>query len=125
MDTTTLIDKIAKARTKDDLEALGIEHLGIDVDKRETKDALRAKLLLLAEQRQTENLDEPEPDVAGEAIADAAPEADPEPQAPAPQVAEPAPSTGYKGKLGRNKRTGRTLPWTPDMAKYSHMEEVG
>lgn len=144
MDMTTLIDKITKARTKDDLEALGIEHLDINVDKRENKEVIRAKLLGYAEDRLNaqEQGGEPEPasepEVAGEpaeepqaeTVTEIHPEPASEPQEPQAPAPEPQPvkqpeTTGYKGKLGRNKRTGRLIPWTPEMAKYSHMEEVG
>ena len=103
-----LIHKLEKARTKDDLEALGIEHLGIDVDKRKAKEILRAELIGEAESQGF--------------TAEAAE------QAPEPEQSKPAPEapkvSSYPGKLGRNKRTGRLMPWTSAMAKMPHMEEV-
>lgn len=106
-----LIHKLEKARTKDDLEALGIEHLGIDVDKRKAKEVLRAELIGEAEsQGWAQTAENPEPEAE-----------------PAPQVAsksERSSLADYPGKLGRNKRTGRLMPWTSAMAKMPHMEEV-
>jgi hypothetical protein len=101
MNTKELIHKIEKSRTKDDLEALGIEYLDVDVDKRKSKEILRAELLTLAEQREGFEEGEPSPQ-------------------PTPAKAEQPP----KGRMGRNKRTGRVMPWTAAMAKYSNMEEV-
>jgi len=100
-----LIYKLEKARTKDDLEALGIEHLGVDVDKRKAKEVLRAELIGEAESRgfTAEAADEP-----------AQPE--PEPQAPK--------ASGYTSKMARNRNTGRIMPWTAAMADMPHMEEV-
>lgn len=119
MDTQELIHKLEKARTKDDLEALGIEHLGIDVDKREAKEVLRAKLISEAESRMG---DEGEPTVSelepGTASTEAEPASEPE------SVEKPTQATSASAKMGRNKRTGRIMPWTPEMAKFSHMEQV-
>jgi hypothetical protein len=100
-----LIHKLEKARTKDDLEALGIEHLSIDVDKRKAKEVLRAELIGEAESQgfTTEVANEPEQ----------------------PQETPQAPkASGYPGKMGRNRNTGRMIPWTSAMAKMPHMEEV-
>lgn len=104
-----LIHKLEKARTKDDLEELGIEHLGIDVDKRKAKEVLRAELIGEAESQgwATSGSDEmPEPEKAEAA----------EPSAPK--------ASGYPGKMGRNRNTGRVIPWTSAMAKMPHMEEM-
>ena len=105
-----LIHKLEKARTKDDLEALGIEHLNIDVDKRKTKEVLRAELIGLAEERgwKTSGSGEtPESDVT-------APQ--PKPEAPAPAQ--------RTTRMARNTKTGRIMQWTAAMAKMSHMEEI-
>jgi hypothetical protein len=109
-----LIHKLKKARTKDDLEALGIEHLGIDVDKREAKEVLRVKLINEAESQGWATSDsEMEPE---------APEAEvSKSETPEPvQAAAPAATV----KMGRNKKTGRLIPWTAAMAKFSHMEQL-
>lgn len=99
-----LIHKLEKARTKDELEDLGIEHLGVDVDKRKAKEVLRAELIGEAESQgfTAQTADEPE---------QAAP------------VTPPA-KTGYDGKMGRNRNTGRVMPWTSAMAGMPHMEEM-
>jgi len=99
-----LIHDLEKASTKDDLEALGIEHLGIDVDKRKAKEVLRAELIGEAE--------------AQGFTAEAA-----EPEQNKPTAEAPKADT-YPGKLGRNKRTGVIMPWSSAMAKMPHMEEV-
>ena len=120
MELTELIHKLEKARTKDDLEALGIEHLGIDVDKRKAKEVIRAELIGEAELRLGDDApaaQTPEPQSTPD------PETAPEPAA-APVPDTPAPKGAYTGKLARNKRTGRIMPWSAAMAKMSHMEEV-
>jgi hypothetical protein len=99
MDTNELIHKIKKARSKDDLEELGIEHLGVDVDKRKTKEVLQAELINEAE------------DQAG-------PETKIHPGKMTPPTSMP------KVRMARNIKTGRVMPWTAAIAKYSHMEEV-
>lgn len=103
-----LIHKLEKARTKDDLEELGIEHLGIDVDKRKAKEVLRAELIGEAESQGFTAEDNKASDE------------------PAPEKSEPAApkASGYAGKMGRNRNTGRVMPWTAAMAKMPHMEEM-
>lgn len=100
-----LIHKLEKARTKDDLEDLGIEHLGIDVDKRKSKEVLRAELIGEAEAQgfTVQAADEPV-------------QSQETPQAPK--------ASGFTGKMGRNRNTGRIMPWTAAMASMPHMEEV-
>ncbi len=101
-----LIHKLEKARTKDELEDLGTEHLGVDVDKRKAKEVLRAELI-------------------GEAESQGfAAEADNQTEQPAPPVAPEPAKTGYAGKMGRNRNTGRVMPWTSAMAGMPHMEEM-
>lgn len=108
----SLIQKLEKARTKDELEALGLEHLGVDIDKRKAKEVLRAELIAKAEAAEA---DEPGQSPAGSST-------DPVESAP---VAPAAPKkAGYHGPLGRNKRTGRIMPWTSAMAGMPHMEQL-
>ena len=92
-----IIKALEGAKTKDELEDLGIEHLGVNVDKRKAKEVMRAELLAEAE---------------GQAGV----------KAPAPKAEKPQPKPA--GRMARNKTTGRIMPWTAAMAKYSHMEEV-
>ena len=92
-----IIKALEGAKTKDELEDLGIEHLGVDIDKRKSKEVMRAELLAEAE------------DQAGV-------------EAPAPTPEKP--QVKPVGRMARNKTTGRIMPWTAAMAKYSHMEEV-
>lgn len=137
MEMKELIHKLEKARTKDDIEALGKEHLGIDVDKRKTKDVLRAELLGEAEARAaTEENQAPSPDEGQDSAADQTPDnapaatdedsiSDPEPapEATPPEANAPNPEQA-KAKMGRNRKTGRVMPWTAAMSKMSHMEEM-
>lgn len=106
-----LIHKLEKARTKDDLEALGIEHLNVDVDKRKTKEVLRAELIGLAEEQGYAAAEDSEPEPAKAEAPEPAPT---QPEAPAPRTT----------RMARNIKTGRIMPWTAAMAKFSHMEEV-
>ena len=92
-----IIKALEGAKTKDELEDLGIEHLGVDVDKRKAKEVMRAELLAEAENQ------------AGV-------------KAPAPTLENP--QAKPVGRMARNKNTGRLMPWTAAMAKFSHMEEV-
>ena len=98
-----IIKALEGAKTKDELEDLGIEHLGVDVDKRKAKEVMRSELLSEAEDQ-----------------AEAAGFSDPKP----PGESIPEPQVIPKGRMARNKTTGRIMPWTAAMAKYSHMEEV-
>ena len=98
-----IIKALEGAKTKDELEDLGIEHLGVDIDKRKSKEVMRAELLAEAESQ-----------------AEAAGLSDPK----LPEELAPEPQANPKGRMARNKTTGRIMPWTAAMAKYSHMEEV-
>lgn len=115
MELNDLIHKIEKARTKDDLEALGIEHLNIDVDKRKAKEVLRAELLGEAELR----LPSESP---GSGMANPHPTPEPTPEPAKSEPEQPAPKLDMK--MGRNRKTGRVMPWTAAMVKMPHMEEV-
>ncbi|WP_428398303.1 hypothetical protein [Marinobacter salarius] len=143
MEMNELIHKLEKARTKDDIEALGKEHLDIDVDKRKNKEILRAELLGEAEARAAaEGEQTPSPDESQDAAADqgpenepasadeesgsdpeAAPEVTPGPSAEPPKDSEPE-AERSRVKMGRNRKTGRVMPWTAAMAKMRHMEEM-
>ncbi|WP_108449352.1 hypothetical protein [Halomonas sp. BN3-1] len=102
-----LLKMIEDAETKDELEAIGKEHLGTDVDKRKGIETIRAALEELA----TEGADE-EPQAA-EPAAEAKPE---------PSPAKP------KGKgetrLLKNTKNGRVVAYTAALAKVKHMKEV-
>ena len=98
-----IIKALEGAKTKDELEDLGIEHLGVDVDKRKAKEVMRSELLAEAEDQ-----------------AEAAGFSDTKP----PEESAPEPQARPKGRMARNKTTGRIMPWTAAMAKFSHMEEV-
>lgn len=122
MDTKELIHELEKARTKDDIEKLGIDHLSINVDKRKAKEVLRAELIGEAEARLEsgpQTVKEPSPEPQAQE-----PETSQEPQAPEPEAAKTPDETEFKVKMGRNRNNGRLLPWTSAMAKMPHMEEV-
>lgn len=102
MELQQLTHKIEMARTKGELEDLGIEHLTVDVDKRKAKEVIRAELLGLAEEKFG-------------SVAEPAPEKPDEPAPKQPKI---------QAKMGRNVVTGRIMPWTAAMAKLPHMEEV-
>lgn len=105
----SLIQRLEKARTKDELEALGLEHLGVDIDKRKAKEVLRAELIAKAEAAE-------KGEVGQSPLDSPADSAEPAPAAPK--------KAGYHGPLGRNKRTGRIMPWTSAMAGMPHMEQL-
>lgn len=107
----TLIEQLEAAKTKGALEALGKEHLGINADKRQGIETIRAELLELAEA--------PTP---GDA---------PQEPAPATNEAEPATATGeqdepteYQGRMLKHIKSGRLFPWTADLAKNRYLKEV-
>jgi len=122
MNTDELIHKMEKARTKDDLEALGIEHLGVDVDKRKTKEVLRAELIGKAESRVDSAAPQPQEELT-EPAPSQEPSQAPEPAEPTPAPSAPTPS-GYAGRRGRNLKTGRIMAWSSAMASMPHMEEL-
>lgn len=132
METTDLIHKLEKARTKDELETLGIDHLGVNVDKRKAKEVLRAELLgeaeLRAGQPPVENAvpDKLQPDAAQPPVEETAPETDQPPEEDPDDEGDQAPETrsGYPGRLMRHRKTGRVMPWTAAIAKMPHMEEM-
>jgi len=129
----SLIKQIEDAETKDQLEALGKQHLGVDVDKRKGVETLRAELQELAEAQAEQGVTE---------ARDTERPGDPE--APADSdggtaSGEPvtAPTQGdtqgeeaveggskYQGRLLRHRKTGRLFPWTAQLAKKRDLQEV-
>lgn len=94
-----LIAAVKAAKTKDGLEALVKEQLGLDIDKRRALKDLRTEVLAgLSDDKVDEEL----------------PELEDEPEQPE----QP------KQRLMRNKKTGRTYIWTPILAKLPDLEEV-
>lgn len=119
----SLIDRIKAAKTKDQLEQIGIEELGTDIDRRRNIKVLKAELINKAEELATDEpapaeVAEPEPEEQPEAKAEVA--AAPQPAAPE-RKAERNPN---KPRLMRHRVTGRVLIWTAALAKNPNFEEV-
>jgi len=55
-------------------------------------------------------------------LAEAEDQAEPETKIHPEKTAKP--TLAPIGRMARNKATGRVMPWTAAMAKYSHMEEI-
>ncbi|MDQ7731618.1 hypothetical protein QT231_02840 [Halomonas sp. SpR1] len=106
----TLIEQIEAAESKDDLEPLGTK-LGVEINKRQGVETIRAELLeaaeMLAEKGVTTS-EELEPDAGDHAANNA-----PEPEKPK-----------YKGRMLQHMKNGRTFPWTAALAKSRYMKEV-
>ncbi len=118
----SLIKQIEDAETKDQLEALGKEQLGIEVNKRQGVETIRAELLELAEEQ-----------AAQEGVAQEAPSAtdeeqqggDQDEERPTQQAAQEAPrKDAYRGRLLKHRKSGRLFPWTAQLAKKRDMQEV-
>lgn len=107
MTDKTLIDQIEAAETKDDLEPLGIK-LGIEINKRQGVETIRAELLEAAETLAEQ----------GVTLAEEL-----EPGADQPKVSEPEKPT-YKGRMLQHTKNGRTFPWTAALAKNRYMKEL-
>ena len=120
-----LISQVRNAKSKDALEALVLENLGIDIDKRRAMKDLQAEVLagLGAPEPVSEEpgvpVAKPEAPVAADASAEEeiAPElpelGDEQEQAPKPQT-----------RLIQNTESGRVLVWTPELQKLSYMKEL-
>lgn len=106
----TLIEQIEAAESKDGLEPLG-NKLGIEINKRQGVETIRAELLeaaeTLAEQGVTTS-DELEPSNGDE-------------QDVTPKAAE---KPKYQGRMLKHTKNGRTFPWTAALAKSRYMKEV-
>lgn len=104
--TKTLIEQIEEAVTKDDLEPIA-EKLGVEINKRQGVETIRAELLeaaeTLAEQGVTEEELSPS-EMPNEAA---------EPEKPQ-----------YKGRMLKHLKNGRVFPWTAALAKSRYMQEV-
>lgn len=104
----TLIDQIEAAESKDDLEPLGTQ-LGIEINKRQGVETIRAELLEAAEglaEKGVTTSGELEPsdgDVGDE------------------QAAE---QPKYQGRMLQHMKNGRTFPWTAALAKNRYMKEL-
>ena len=140
MELNELIEAVQAATTKDGLEALVRDELGIDVDKRKRLSDIRAEVLQgLGVEQGSESADdgdgqsgEGKPDSAApvaEAVARSSLDwqlvGDDTIQPPPPEVEPPKTAIPEaKNRLLRNKSTGRTFIWTKELAKLSVMEEI-
>jgi len=105
--TKTLIEQIEEAVTKDDLEPIA-EKLGVEINKRQGVETIRAELLeaaeTLAEQGVTEDEELSPNEVTNEAAETEKPQ--------------------YKGRMLKHLKNGRVFPWTAALAKNRYMQEV-
>ncbi|MGM0858656.1 MAG: hypothetical protein ACQEW0_16485 [Pseudomonadota bacterium] len=106
--TKSLIEQIEEAVTKEDLEPLA-EQLGVEINKREGVETIRAKLLEAAETKDEQGGD---------------PDGDNDQGPIEPSQEKPAKATPYKGRLLKHRKNGRTFPWTAQLAKKRDMQEV-
>lgn len=114
----SLIKQIEDAETKDQLETLGKELFGVDVDKRKGVETIRAELLELAEAQENDTTGEADPEThAAAQVAQAE-------QQTAKDGDEGEAESGYKGRMLKHRKTGRLLPWTAQLAKKREMQEV-
>lgn len=105
--TKTLIEQIEDAVTKDDLEPIG-EKLGVEINKRQGVETIRAELLEAAETLAEQGVTEEGELGTGEAPSEAV-----EPEKPK-----------YKGRMLKHLKNGRIFPWTAALAKNRYMQEV-
>ncbi|MDY7116598.1 hypothetical protein RAN53_09570 [Halomonas sp. SSL-5] len=114
----SLIKKIEDAETKDQLETLGKELFGVDVDKRKGVETIRAELLELAEAQENDTTGVTDPETHAEAQA-----AQAEQQAAKNEEAGET-KASYSGRMLKHRKTGRLFPWTAQLAKKRDMQEV-
>jgi len=105
--TKSLIEQIEDAVTKDDLELLA-EKLGVEINKRQGVETIRAELLEAAETLAEQGVTEEEELSPSEMPNEAA-----EPEKPQ-----------YKGRMLKHLKNGRVFPWTAALAKSRYMQEV-
>lgn len=105
--TKSLIEQIEDAVTKDDFDPLA-EKLGIEINKRQGVETIRAELLEAAEMLAEKGITTPEELTSGELTA--------EPEAPE--------KPKYQGRMLKHLKNGRVFPWTAALAKNRYMQEV-
>ena len=105
--TKTLIEQIEEAVTKEDLEPIA-EKLGVEINKRQGVETIRAELLESAEALAEQGVTEESGLVANEVPSEST-----EPEKPK-----------YKGRMLKHLKNGRTFPWTAALAKNRYMQEV-
>lgn len=147
----SLVAEIEAAEDTKTLEALGKQHLGVNVDRRKSVETLREQLLELAETEQpTADTPAPEPESGNDGEPEQEQKQKPE-QESAPADAPPAselnrademptetaplspskpskpkrPRAGGETRLLRHKGNGRIFTWNAALADRDDMEEVG
>lgn len=123
MDTQQLIEQIENAEDKDALEKLGVEHFGIDVDKRKGKETIRTELLEradAAEDGQASEAGEPASTQDGEGTT----QPYTQPESGKPESGAQSYTAKRKNRTLKNTHNGRLFVWTAALAKLPHMKEV-
>lgn len=106
--TKSLIEQIEEAVTKEDLEPLA-EQLGVEINKRQGVETIRAELLEAAEALAEKGVTTSGELDQGEGQTEA-PEAEEKPK--------------YQGRMLKHTENGRTFPWTAALAKSRYLKEV-
>ena len=105
--TKSLIEQIEEAVTKDDLEPIA-EKLGVEINKRQGVETIRAELLEAAEALAEQGV------TAEEELSNSeTPDETANPEKPA-----------YQGRMLKHLKNGRKFPWTAALAKNRYMQEV-
>ncbi|MGK0546339.1 hypothetical protein ACSEE7_12630 [Halomonas cupida] len=117
-----LLKMIEDAESKDELEAIGKEHLGADVDKRKGIETIRAALEEMAVEKEAGESGNSQP-IEQAAGSDPEPEPEPAPT-PASASASAAPKSKGDTRLLKNTKNGRVVVYTAALAKVKHMKEV-
>lgn len=117
--TKSLIEHLEAAETKDQLEALAKE-MGVEINKRQGVETIRAELVELAEATAQPGEASKADAKPGQAKA-AKVEPDETTKAEPDEAAE---SPGYRGRLLKHTKNGRLFPWTAALAKSRYLKEV-
>ncbi len=105
--TKTLIEQIEEAVTKEDLEPIA-EKLGVEINKRQGVETIRAELLEAAETLAEQGVTTPEELTPNEM----------------PTEPEEHEKPKYQGRMLKHLKNGRVFPWTAALAKNRYMQEV-
>ncbi|HAO02939.1 MAG TPA: hypothetical protein DCQ42_14785 [Halomonas sp.] len=105
--TKSLIEQIEEAVTKDDLEPLA-ETLGVEINKRQGVETIRAELLEAAETLAEKGVTTSEELTPNEM----------------PTEPEEHEKPKYQGRMLKHLKNGRVFPWTAALAKNRYMQEV-
>lgn len=105
--TKTLIEQIEEAVTKDDFDPLA-EKLGVELNKRQGVETIRAELLEAAETLAEQGVTTSEELTPNET----------------PTQPEEHEKPKYQGRTLKHLKNGRVFPWTAALAKNRYMQEV-